>query len=74
MRWHMKKYYTLKEISELTGLSLITLNRYIRSGRLHAVRVGERAIRVPESELARLIRPYDKETHREEQGSAHESQ
>ena len=70
----MQKYFTLKEISEITGLSLITLNRYIRSGRLHVVRVGERAIRVPESELSRLIRPYDRETQREENGSSRDSQ
>jgi excisionase family DNA binding protein len=70
----MQKYFTLKEISEITGLSLITLNRYIRSGRLHVVRVGERAIRVPESEISRLIRPYDRETQREENGSSRDSQ
>jgi excisionase family DNA binding protein len=70
----MQKYFTLKEVSEITGLSLITLNRYIRSGRLHVVRVGERAIRVPESELSRLIRPYDRETQREENGSSRDSQ
>ncbi|MGD9579175.1 MAG: helix-turn-helix domain-containing protein [Syntrophorhabdus sp.] len=70
----MQKYFTLKEVSEITGLSLITLNRYIKSGRLHVVRVGERAIRVPESELSRLIRPYDRETQREENGSSRDSQ
>lgn len=70
----MQKYFTLKEVNEITGLSLITLNRYIRSGRLHVVRVGERAIRVPESELSRLIRPYDRETQREENGSFRDSQ
>lgn len=70
----MQKYFTLKEISEITGLSLITLNRYIRLGRLHVVRVGERAVRVPENEISRLIRPYDRETQREENGSSRDSQ
>ncbi len=70
----MQKYFTLKEVNEITGLSLITLNRDIRSGRLHVVRVGERAIRVPESELSRLIRPYDRETQREENESSRDSQ
>jgi excisionase family DNA binding protein len=54
----MENLYSLKKVHENTGLSLATLHRYIKSGKLNVVRVGDRAIRVPESEITRLIKSY----------------
>ena len=44
----------LREAAELTGLSHWTLRRYIRDGRLAAVRIGRRVLLEPAS-LQRLI-------------------
>jgi len=44
----------LREAAELTGLSHWTLRRYIRDGRLSAVRIGRRVLLEPAS-LQRLI-------------------
>jgi excisionase family DNA binding protein len=44
----------LRDAAELTGLSHWTLRRYIRDGRLAAVRIGRRVLLEPAS-LQRLI-------------------
>ena len=49
------KLLTVKQISELLGLAQVTVRLWIAQRRLNAVKLGHRAIRVPESEVSRLI-------------------
>lgn len=56
----MEVYYTPKEISEKLKLNISTVYKWIREGRLKAVKLGD-VWRIPESELNRLLRG-EKET------------
>lgn len=48
----------LQEAAERCGLSYKTIRRYIGSGRLKAVRVGPRLIKVDAADVDALVRPY----------------
>lgn len=50
----MEKYYSAQEISELCGLHIKTVQRFIREGRLGAVKVG-REWRVTGDALSRFM-------------------
>jgi excisionase family DNA binding protein len=53
---------SVAEAALMLGVSPITVRRRIATGELQAVRVGQRgAVRIPESALARLLRPYQHE-------------
>lgn len=55
----MQKLYTPKEVAELLGYSINTVNTYISRGTIKAVKVlGSN--RVTEEEIKRLIEPSDK--------------
>ncbi len=58
----------VREAARLTSLSPYTIRRYIRKGRIRAVRVGRRVL-VPVAELERLARqgvpPSEEPAHEE---------
>jgi excisionase family DNA binding protein len=46
---------TVRQGKEITGLSTVTMYRWIAERRIACVRLGSRALRIPESEIRRLI-------------------
>mgnify|MGYP000853422453 CR=1 FL=1 len=50
----MEQYYTLQEVAEKLKLNVRTLYKWIREGKLNAVKLGD-VWRIPESELNRLL-------------------
>ncbi len=52
----MSAFLTVREVAELTKLHEMTIRRYIRAGKLEAVRIGRR-IRIPRQAVARLVAP-----------------
>jgi excisionase family DNA binding protein len=49
-------YVSPQEAARQLGVSVVTLRRAIRDGRLTAYRLGKRTIRINEVELQRLLR------------------
>ena len=47
---YTKSFYSPAEVAEMAGVHPSTVLNYISSGRLYAVRLSERTIRVPGSE------------------------
>ena len=52
------KYLSIKQASIITGLHANTIRNYIRIGKLKAVRVGARIVRIEKSELENLFAEY----------------
>lgn len=52
----MAELLSIQKVAQITGLHEITIRRYIRSGKLEAVRVGRR-IRVRREALDKLLKP-----------------
>ncbi|TDA65812.1 MAG: DNA-binding protein [Clostridia bacterium] len=50
----MENYYTPQEIADKLKLNVRTLYKWIREGRLHAIKLGD-VWRIPETELRRLL-------------------
>src|SRR5689334_21133201 len=55
--------YTMKEVAARTGLFLKSVYRLADRGELRTVKLGSRAVRVPASALAELIRGRDEGLH-----------
>lgn len=55
----MERYFTPKEVSEMLKLNIGTLYKWIREGKLKAVKLGD-VWRIPESELNRLLSGEEK--------------
>jgi excisionase family DNA binding protein len=53
-----QKYLSIKQASTITGLHANTIRNYIRIGKLKAVRVGARIVRIERSELDNLFAQY----------------
>jgi excisionase family DNA binding protein len=49
------KLYTTKEIAEILQLSLYTITRYIREGKLETVKVGSQ-YRITEEQLEKFLK------------------
>src|SRR5215467_11483645 len=49
--------FTVAEAAKLLKVSITTLHRWLKQGRLHAYHVGPRAIRVHRADLAKLLVP-----------------
>ena len=51
-----EKLYTTEEVAHLLGLAPYTIRKYVREGKLNAVRVGgtRKIIRISETELKRF--------------------
>ena len=41
-----QKPYTRQEVADLLGLSIMTINRMMNSGKLRRIKVGQRAVRI----------------------------
>lgn len=52
-------FYTLKEAAEKMKVSLRTLMRYTKEGRVKTIRLSPRKIYIPQSELTRLFQVSD---------------
>ncbi len=52
----MAELLSIQEVARITGLHEVTIRRYIRSGKLEAVRIGRR-IRVRREALDRMMQP-----------------
>ena len=50
-----KGYYTTKEIMEILGVCRDTVWRYIRSGKLKAIKLTERNFRIEKKELEKFL-------------------
>lgn len=49
-----KGYYCPQEIADLLGVKVLTIYRWIKSGKLHAVKIGQ--WRISESDLQELLK------------------
>lgn len=49
-----RRFFTQAEFAELTGVSLRTIQRRVRTGDIRAVRVSYHTVRIPAAELKRL--------------------
>lgn len=49
---------SLAEVSQLLGISRRTVLRWLESGKIEGVRVGERLVKVPREALTRILSPY----------------
>lgn len=49
-----RRFFTQAEFAQLTGVSVRTIQRRVRSGDIRAVRVSYHTVRIPADELERL--------------------
>jgi len=62
MEQEPKELLSVQEAADFLGLSVSTIRRYIRDGRLPAYRVaGERLLRIKRSDLEKLLDPIFEE-------------
>lgn len=54
----MENHYTPKEMADKLKLNIRTVYKWIREGKLHAVKLGD-VWRIPESEINRLLGAKD---------------
>ena len=52
----VKQYYKIKAVAKLLDLSEKTIRRWIREGKLKAVKIGG-SIRISKDEIANIIKP-----------------
>lgn len=57
LEFERKPYYSPKELAAILGVHRTTIDRYIREGRLRAVKLSERAYRIPLGAVLRLVAP-----------------
>lgn len=57
MAFDRKPYYSPRELAEILGLHRTTIDRYIREGRLRAVKLSQRTYRIPLGAVLGLIAP-----------------
>ena len=67
----MTRLLTLAEVAELAGVHYDTVRREIKRGRLDAIIVGERLVRVPEDAALRWLqaRPVTPDGYRDDANS-----
>lgn len=51
----MEKLLRIKEVASITGEDVMTVYRRIRTGEIASIRIGQRGVRVAESELQRWL-------------------
>jgi excisionase family DNA binding protein len=52
-----RQLISLAEAAELADVSIRSIRRYVADGRLEAVRVGPRLLKIDTAEVEKLIRP-----------------
>lgn len=50
-----QKPYTRQEVADLLGLSIMTINRMMNSGKLRKIKVGLRAVRIDPASVQNLL-------------------
>ena len=57
-----EKFYTSQEVADLLGLKLATIQKYVRDGKLKAVRLGgsRKIIRISETDLKAFTETLNK--------------
>ena len=53
-----EKYYKVKEVAEMFRVSAQSIRDWIKIGKIKAISVSERTVRIPESEVERLKNSY----------------
>jgi excisionase family DNA binding protein len=59
IEFERKPYYSPKELAEALGLHRTTIDRYIRDGRLRAVKLSGRTYRIPLGAVLQLLAPEE---------------
>jgi len=54
-----KAYYSPTELAAILGVHRTTIDRYIRDGKLRAVKLSERTYRIPLGAVLRLVSPEE---------------
>lgn len=54
-----KAFYSPADVAEMAGVHVSTILNYIREGKLYAVRLSERTIRIPARAVQKLLAPED---------------
>jgi excisionase family DNA binding protein len=49
-------YYTVEEVKDILKVSLETVRRYVRSGKLPAIKLGNKYIRIEKSDLEAFLK------------------
>ena len=55
----MKKFYSVKEIAEIVGVTPQSVHNWILEGKIKAIKLTSRIIRISESELNQFINKGD---------------
>lgn len=55
----MATYIGVSEAAQLLGLSVLTVRRYVASGRLRAYRVGDKTIRLDRNDVEAMLVPIN---------------
>jgi excisionase family DNA binding protein len=56
----MEKMFKPKEAAEILSLKKLTIYRWVKAGKIKAVRLPDGRLRIAESELERVIKPHGK--------------
>lgn len=48
-------YYTVEEVKDILKVSLETVRRYVRSGKLPAIKLGNKYIRIEKGDLEKFL-------------------
>lgn len=59
----MKEFYTLEEVGEILKISVITLRKYIKQGKIKAIKIGKHW-RVTEDNLQAFLDSLEKNNWR----------
>lgn len=59
IEFERKPYYSPVELAAILGVHRATIDRYIRDGRLRAVKLSARAYRIPLGAVLRLVAPEE---------------
>jgi len=55
----MEKLYKLDEAAQILSLKRLTIYRWVRAGRIKALRLPDGRLRIAESELMRVVKPNE---------------
>ena len=51
----IEKLYTMQEVADILSLDIMTIYRYIKQKKLHAIKLGNHQYRISESKLQAFI-------------------
>ena len=56
MPYEKPTYYTVEEVKDILRVSLETVRRYVRSGKLPAIKLGNKYIRIEKGDLEAFLK------------------